>query len=81
MVQPYPTPNLTTQQLTLPKPVAASSSITPTRKGYINAIAEASFKAIQKYDVELPNKHVRKPTSFKKAGNNEHSQWFQAELK
>jgi hypothetical protein len=33
-----------------------SNSIVPTRKGYINAIAEASFKAIQQYDVKLPTK-------------------------
>jgi hypothetical protein len=54
----------------------ASNAIHPTRKGYINAIAEASFKAIQQYDVKLPNKHVKKPTSFKKAGNIEQPQWF-----
>jgi hypothetical protein len=59
----------------------ASSSITPTRKGYINAIAEASFTAIQNYGVKLPSKNVKKPTSFKKAGNSEQPQWFQAELK
>jgi hypothetical protein len=50
-------------------------------KGYINAIAEASFKAIQQYDVKLPTKNVPKPTSFKKAGNSKHPQWFQVELK
>ncbi len=32
---------------------------------------EASFKAIQQYDVKLPNKNAKKPTSFKKAGNME----------
>jgi hypothetical protein len=59
----------------------ASNTILPTRKGYINAIAEASFKAIQQYDVKLPNKNAKKPTSFRKAGNMEQPQWFQAELK
>jgi hypothetical protein len=59
----------------------ASNAILPTRKGYINSIAEASFKAIQQYDVKLPNKNVKKPTSFKKAGNSEQPQWFQAEIK
>jgi hypothetical protein len=59
----------------------ASNAILPTRKGYINSIAEASFKAIQQYDVKLPHKNVKKPTSFKKAGNSEQPQWFQAETK
>jgi hypothetical protein len=61
--------------------IQKSNSIVPTRKGYINAIAEASFKAIRQYDVKLPTKNTPKPTSFKKAGNSEHPQWFQAELK
>jgi hypothetical protein len=53
-----------------------SNSIVPTRKGFINAIAKASFKAITQYEVKLPHKNVIKPTSFKKAGNSEHPQWF-----
>jgi hypothetical protein len=41
----------------------------------------ALAKAIQHYDVKLPTKNIPKPTSFKKAGNSEHPQWFQAKLK
>jgi hypothetical protein len=55
--------NRTQLHLTSTHLTQASNGILPTRKGYINAIAEASFKAIQKYDVKLANKHVKKPTS------------------
>ncbi len=57
----------------------AISQVTPTRKGYINTIAEESYKAIT-YDVKLPP-HATKPTSFKKAGNTPFPQWFRAEDK
>jgi hypothetical protein len=58
-----------------------SNSITATRKGFVNTLAETTFKTIREYDTKLPNKNVRKPTGFKKAGNSEHPQWFQAEMK
>jgi hypothetical protein len=61
--------------------VQASNMIVPTRKVFINAAAELSFKTIKRYDTKLPSTHVTKPTSFKKARNSPHPQWFQAELK
>ncbi len=39
------------------------NSITPTRKGYINNLAEESFKIIQNYDVKwLPRERLRGTT-------------------
>jgi hypothetical protein len=58
----------------------ATNSIAPTRKGYINNLAEESYKTIQNYDVKLPA-HATKPTSYKKAGNSPYPQWFRAEEK
>jgi hypothetical protein len=58
----------------------AANSIVPTRKGYINSLAEESYKTIQNYDVKLPS-HATKPTSYKKAGNSPFPQWFRAEEK
>jgi hypothetical protein len=58
----------------------ASNSITATRKGYINNLAEESYKTIQDYDVKLPA-HATKPSSYKKAGNSPFPQWFRAEEK
>jgi hypothetical protein len=58
-----------------------ANQIAPTRKGFINDLAETSFKAVKEYDVKLTNKHVYKPTSFAKAGNAPNPQWFQAEIK
>jgi hypothetical protein len=58
-----------------------ANQIVPTRKGFINDLAETSFKAVKEYDVKLPHKHVYKPTSFAKAGNAPNPQWFQAESK
>ena len=58
----------------------AANSIVPTRKGYINSLAEETYKAIQNYDVKLPS-HATKPTSYKKAGNSPFPQWFRAEEK
>jgi hypothetical protein len=58
----------------------AANSIIPTRKGYINSLAETSYQTIQNYDVKLPN-HATKPTSYKKAGNSPFPQWFRAEEK
>jgi hypothetical protein len=49
--------------------IQASNSIIPSRKGFINTLAEASFHTIKDYDTKLPHKNVTKPTSFKKAGN------------
>jgi transposase InsO family protein len=46
----------------------AINSIKPTRKGYINTLAEESFKAIKTYNLNLPPNST-KPTSYKKAGN------------
>jgi hypothetical protein len=43
----------------------AINTITPTRKGYINTLAEESFKAITKYSLKLPPNST-KPTSFKR---------------
>ena len=58
----------------------AANSIAPTRKGYINSLAEASYNTITKYDVQLPA-YATKPTSYKKAGNSPFPQWFRAEEK
>jgi hypothetical protein len=58
----------------------AANTITPTRKGFINSLAEASYKTISNYDVKLPS-HASKPTSYKKAGNSPLPQWFRAEEK
>ncbi len=58
----------------------AANSIVPTRKGYINSLAEESYKTIQNYDVKLPS-HATKPTSYKKAGSSPFPQWFRAEEK
>ena len=57
----------------------AINKIKPTRKGYINTLAEESFKAIS-YNLKLPPNST-KPTSFKKAGNHPQPQWFRAEEK
>ncbi len=61
--------------------IQATNQIIPARKGYINALAEEIYSTIKTYNVKLPNKHVTKPTSFKKAGNLPLTQWFQAEEK
>ena len=58
----------------------AINAIKPTRKGYINTLAEESFKAITTYNLKLPPNST-KPTSFKKAGNHPQTQWFRAEEK
>jgi hypothetical protein len=58
----------------------ATNSLAPTRKGYINNLAEESYNTIQNYDVKLPA-HATKPTSYKKAGNSPYPQWFRAEEK
>jgi hypothetical protein len=58
----------------------AANSIAPTRKGFINTLAETSYKTITSYDVKLPA-HASKPTSYKKAGNSPFPQWFRAEEK
>jgi hypothetical protein len=57
----------------------AINNIKPTRKGYINTLAEESFRAIS-YNLRLPPNST-KPTSFKKAGNHPQPQWFRAEEK
>ena len=59
----------------------AANTIAPTRKGYINNLAEQTYKAVMNYDVKLLNAQVPKPTSFHKASNNPFPQWFQAEDK
>ncbi len=43
----------------------ATNQIRPTRKGFINTLAETSFKSIQQYDLTLPP-NATKPTSFKR---------------
>jgi hypothetical protein len=58
----------------------AINQIKPTRKGYINTLAEESFKAIQTYDLKLPANST-KPSSYKKASNQPLPQWFRAEAK
>jgi hypothetical protein len=59
----------------------ATNKITQTRNGYINKLAEESFKAITNYNLKLPPNST-KPTSFKKAGNRPLlTQWFRAEEK
>jgi hypothetical protein len=61
--------------------IQATNDIAPTRKGYINKLAEEIYNTVKSYDVKLPNNKVKKPTSFKKAGNLPQTQWFQAEAK
>jgi hypothetical protein len=61
--------------------IQATNTLVPTRKGYINALAEEVYNTIKTYNVKLPHTNVTKPTSFKKAGNLPISQWFQAEEK
>jgi hypothetical protein len=39
------------------------------------------FDKIRTYDVKLPNGTQSKPTSYRKAGNSEQTQWFHAEDK
>ncbi len=58
----------------------ATNKLTPTRKGYIDTLAEESFKAITNYNLKLPPNST-KPTSIKKAGNQSLPQWFRAEAK
>jgi hypothetical protein len=58
----------------------ATNSIALTRKGFINHLAETSYKTITNYDVKLPA-NATKPTSYKKAGNSPFPQWFRAEEK
>ncbi len=57
----------------------AINKIKPTRKGYINTLAEETFKAIS-YNLKLPPNST-KPASFKRAGNHPQPQWFRAEEK
>ena len=62
--------------------VQASNQLAPPKKGFINILAEQVYKTIKTYDVKLPtSKHVKKPTSFKKAANSPYAQWFAAEEK
>ncbi len=61
--------------------VSSTNTIQPTRKGYINRLAEEVYNTVKHYNVKLPNNHIQKPTSFKKAGNSPYTQWFQAEAK
>ncbi len=61
--------------------IQATNTVVPTRKGYINALAEEIYTTIKTYNVKLPNNHTHKPTSFKKASNLPVPQWFQAEEK
>ncbi len=58
----------------------ATNKIMQTRNGYINKLAEESFKAITNYNLKLPPNST-KPTSLKKAGNQPPTQWFRAEEK
>ncbi len=58
----------------------AINQIKPTRKGYINTLAEESFRAIQTYDLKLPANST-KPSTYKKASNQPLPQWFRAEAK
>ena len=58
----------------------ATNQVRPTRKRFINTLAETAFKSIQQHDLTLPP-NATKPTSFKKAGNNPLPQWFRAEDK
>jgi hypothetical protein len=53
-----------------------TNAIVPTRKGYINKLAEEIYQTVKSYDVKLPNNQVARPTSFKKAGNLPQPQWF-----
>jgi hypothetical protein len=55
--------------------------IAPTRKGYINNLAEETYKSVMQFDVKLPNSNVPKPTSFNKASSTHYPQWFSAEDK
>ncbi len=50
----------------------ASNQIKPTRKGYINTLAEESFKAIHTYDLKLPP-HSTKPTATRRPKTNTYS--------
>ncbi len=58
----------------------AANSISPSRKGFVNSLAEETFKAITTYDVKLPT-NATKPTSYKKASNSPYPQWLRAEEK
>ncbi len=49
---------------------ATNNNIVPTRKGYINKLAEEIYHTVRQYDIKLPNNKVRKPTTFKKAAAN-----------
>ena len=56
-----------------------ANAIQPTRKGYMNTLAETMFREIQptKYNVKLPSNKVKPPKNFNDARTSE-SQWFEA---
>ena len=60
--------------------IQATNDIVPTRKEYINKLAEEIYNTVKRYDVKLSNNKVKKPTSFKKAGNLPQTQWFQLSI-
>jgi hypothetical protein len=59
----------------------AANLIQPTRKSYINELASTMYDKIRAYDVKLPHGTQSKPTSYRKAGNSDQTQWFHAEDK
>jgi hypothetical protein len=59
----------------------AVNNITPSRKFFVDDIANEAYKQIKTYDVKLSNPlNQIAPTSYKQAGNRE-PQWFSAEDK
>jgi hypothetical protein len=56
-----------------------ANNIQPSRKGFMNTLAETMFKAIQPktYNVKLPSNTIKPPKSFNEARGRE-EQWFEA---
>ncbi len=56
-----------------------ANAIQPSRKGYMNSLAETMFRKIQpvKYNVKLPSNNATPPKNFNDARTRE-PQWFEA---
>jgi hypothetical protein len=61
------------------KVLQLANNIQPSRKGFMNTLAEAMFHEIQpkSYNVQLPNASIKPPKSFREAQGRE-QQWFEA---
>jgi hypothetical protein len=79
--QHYSTIKEVKQWIEKTKLTQAANLIRPTRKSYINNLASAMHDRIRTYDVKLPRGTQSKPTSYRKAGNSEQTQWFHTEDK